>query len=372
MKVLVANWFSSRGGEEKHVFDTLSRLSTRTGLDLYVAAPGKSAWSRELSSLKGIKRINVSYASKLDLVSVLKLAWLLRRQRFDVVHVHGARAGWLVRLAALISGYRRVVWTMHLLIQDHISRQPGWSRRYYVNLERFLNRRTARIIAVSENLRKGILEFDSGLDGSRVVSVPNGIEPPSQPRPFDLRKNLGVSQTDTVVVAIGKLQREKGHDLLIRALAAIPANRRPHGAVAGTGMLKEELEKLSSSLGVAGNFHLMGYQDNVLGILEAADIFVMPSRYEGFPIALLEAMALGKPIIASAVNGIPEAIRDQVNGLLVPPEDDRALAEAIERLDGDRELAARLGMEARKTYSEYYTMERCCQRIEDVYAVLAA
>lgn len=372
MKVLVANWFSSRGGEEKHVYDVLARLAARGDLDLHVAAPARSPWSPELAALPGVRRIAVPFANKADLVSVARLARLMRRERYDVVHVHGARAGWLVRLAAWLAGCRKVVWTMHLLLQDHISRQPGWSKRFYVAIERFLNRRTARIIAVSESLRQGLLASDASLETARVVTVPNGIEPPRDPAPADLRGRIGARAGESIGLAVGKLQREKGHDILARALAALPAGSRTHAAVAGTGMLEEELRRLAASLGVSDRFHLLGFQSDVLGLLKAADYFVMPSRYEGFPIALLEAMALGKPIIAAAVNGIPEAIEDGVNGLLVPPGDERALAAAILRLAADPVEAARLGAAAAMAYRERYTLERCCERITDVYAGLAA
>lgn len=371
MKILVANWFSSRGGEEKHVFDTLTRFAAQGRHELWLAAPKRGPWARDLAGLKGCTWVDVPFSSKGDLRSVARLARLLRRERFDVVHVHGARAGWLLRLAALAAGCRKVVWTMHLLIQDHVSRQPGWTKRFYAALERYLNRRTARIIAVSDNLRKGLLTSDPRLDPARVITVANGIAAPNPPA-FPLKEKLGLRPSDRVGVAVGKLQREKGHDVAIRALAALPAEARPHLAVAGQGMLKEELRQLGESLGIAPWVHLMGYQDNVPGILQAAEFFLMPSRYEGFPIALLEAMALGKPIIAAAVNGIPEAIKHGENGLLFQSEDDRALAEAMRALDGDRKEAARLGANARRTYLDRYTLERCCGGIEEVYASLAA
>jgi glycosyltransferase involved in cell wall biosynthesis len=367
MKVLVANWFSSRGGEEKHVYDVLSHLAMRGDMELHVAAPSHSPWNRELSSLPGVRRFEIPFANKADIVSVALLARLMHRERYDIVHVHGARAGWLVRLAAIITGFNKVVWTMHLLIQDHISRQPGWSKRFYVAIERFLNRRTARIVAVSENLRQGLLASDPTLEQARIITVPNGIDPPSDPAPADLQGELGVGTNEKVGLAVGKLQREKGHDILIKALAVLPTENRPHAAVAGTGMLKEDLERLAAAQGVSNRFHLLGFQKNVLGLLKSADFFVMPSRYEGFPIALLEAMALGKPIIAAAVNGIPEAIQDGVNGLLVPPEDEKALAAAIERLVADPREAARLGAAASTTYRERYTLARCCERITEVY-----
>ena len=115
MKVLVANWFSTRGGEEKHVFDTVAHMSGVPGLRLFVAAPRTSPWAAELAALKGVTRYDIAFRAKGDLMSVLRLARLMRRERFDVVHAHGARAGWLTRLAAALAGQRNVVWTMHLL-----------------------------------------------------------------------------------------------------------------------------------------------------------------------------------------------------------------------------------------------------------------
>lgn len=372
MKVLVANWFSTRGGEEKHVYDTLTQLSGAPGMRIHVAAPRDCAWSTELDALPGLKRINIAFKTKADALSVLKLARLMRRERYDVVHAHGARAGWLTRLAAVMAGQHNVVWTMHLLILDHVSRQPGWTRGIYAGLERFLNRRTARIIAVSENLRQGLLASDPRLDPSRVVTVSNGIAPLRPAEGYPLKQSLGLAPKDRVGAMVGKLQREKGHDLAIRALYRLPAAERPHLAIIGQGMLRDELQKLAESQGVSQWVHFLGFQKQVPEILAAADFFLMPSRYEGFPIALLEAMALGKPIIAAAVNGIPEALRDGSNGLLIPADDPGALAEALRVLLSDPERARRLGLAAQETYREKFTLERCCESIRDVYARIAA
>lgn len=370
MKVLVANWLSSRGGEEKHVIDLATYLSVKPGVELFLAVPASSPWSAEIGSLPGKTVLDTRYSSKADLASILRLIRYLRRYRFDVVHVHGARAGWLVRLAAILVGYRRVIWSMHLLIRDHVSRQPSWTKGVYFAIERFLNRRTARIIAVSEDLRRGVLGTDPALDAATVITVANGISDPQPCEPALLpfpRTGSGL-----VCAAVGKLQHEKGHDVLIEAVALIPDAERPIAMIVGEGMLRGSLESRIRESGLESHVHLLGFQNNVIGLLTTADIYVMPSRYEGLPIALLEAMALGKPIVATAVNGIPEAIRDGENGLLVPSEDPAALAEALRRLGRDPALRRKLGDGARKSYLERYMPEHCFGAIYGIYAKLAA
>jgi glycosyltransferase involved in cell wall biosynthesis len=372
MKVLIANWLSTRGGEEKHVADLARYLSARGSVQAHLALPRSSVWWPELSTLPNLNLVDVAYASKLDVRSVWRVARLLRRGRFDLVHVHGARAGWLVRLAAILSGYRKVIWSMHLLIGDHVSRQPKWMRRWYAAIERFLNRRTALIIAVSGDLRDRLLKSDSRLDPAKVVSIPNGIPEPVQGEPVRREEIFPDGGFPLLCAAVGKLQPEKGHDVLIEALGRLPAGERPAAAIAGEGMLRGTLEKMIAKLGLGRHVRLLGFQSNVIGLLRSADVYIMPSRFEGLPIALLEAMALGKPIVATAVNGIPEAVIDGENGLLVPSEDPEALAKALRKLAADPELRAKLGRGAREAYARRFTQDICFGNILRTYETLAA
>lgn len=372
MKVLVCNRLSSRGGEEKHVVDLVRWLSAREDTETWLAAPLENPWSAELAALPRLRRLEARFATKGDLATVLRLFRALRRERFDAVHAHGARAGWLLRLAALLAGYRQVVWSMHLLIRDHVSRQAAWTRGIYAGIERFLNRRTDRIIAVSEDLRRGLLASDPGLDPSRVITVPNGIEDPGRPAPGALDRVLPGRNGSLVCVAVGKLQPEKGHDLLIEAVGRMPETDRPSALIVGEGVERPALEAGIRRLGLESKVKLLGFRPDVPALVAEADVYVMPSRFEGLPIALLEAMALGKAIVAAAVNGIPEAIQDGDNGLLVPREDPEALASALGRLSADAGLRGRLGRRARETWRERFTQETCFGEIRRVYAGLAA
>jgi glycosyltransferase involved in cell wall biosynthesis len=371
MKVLVANWLSTRGGEEKHVIELVQYLARKPGVEVFLAAPKPCAWMPELEALPNLTYLETPFASKLDLKSVLRLMGHLRKYRFDVVHVHGARAGWLVRLAAVLAGYRKVVWTMQLMIQDHVSRQPGWSRRFYFAIEAFLNRRTAIIIAVSEDLRRRLLKAQPSIDPEHVVAIHNAV---ADPRPAAGRPARSPERKPAEIrcVAVGKLQREKGHDVLIEALAQLPPEARPQADIIGEGMLRGELEELIRSKGLQGTVNLLGFQRNPAGMLADYDIFVMPSRYEGIPLAMLEAMAMELPVVGTAVNGIPEAIVDGDNGLLVPAEAAPALADAVRRLAEDSQLRLRLGRKARQTYLDAFTGEHIYGKIHGIYARLAA
>lgn len=369
MRVLLANWLSTRGGEEKHVIDLARYLCRQPEIEVTLAAPLNTPWETEIDRLTGLHRIEVPFRTKFDLVSIVSLMRLFRWEHFDVVHVHGARAGWLLRFAAILARFPRVVWSMHLLISDHVSRQPRWSRPFYGIVERFLNRRTALIVAVSHDLKRNLLLSDPQLDPARVVAIPNGIEEP----PFAESAAIGSGKASALIcLSIGKLQPEKGHDILIEAVFLLPPELRPTVLIVGEGYLRPRLEERISALSLQESVHLMGFRKDIPALLRSADFYVMPSRYEGLPIALLEAMALAKPIIATAVNGIPEAIKNGVSGLLVPPEDAQALADAIRCISENRGRRKALGAGARAAYLSGFTHDHCFGQIREAYALLAA
>jgi len=215
-------------------------------------------------------------------------------------------------------------------------------------------------VAVSETV-KALWCREDGISPARVLVVPNGVPDPleerhGQPPARDGGQRIG---------SVGRLSIEKGMDVLVRAFALV-AREVPHSelVIVGDGAEREALEALTKELSLTDHVQFLGQRADVWDQLARLDVFVLPSRSEGMPMALLEAMATALPVVSTAVGGIPEALVDGRNGLLVPAEDPKALAVAIVRVLGDRSLAERLGQAARSTFEQRYELSRMVEAYE--------
>jgi glycosyltransferase involved in cell wall biosynthesis len=190
-----------------------------------------------------------------------------------------------------------------------------------------------------------------------------------QARPREeVRRGLGLPPEARVVGLVARLDHwGKGHRELFAALAQLQESLPVQALIVGGGRRQGDMEKLAASLGIGGAVHFLGNRRDVPDLLGAMDIFVLPSHSEGVSLALLEAMAAGLPVIASAVGGLPEVIADGVNGLLIPPRDPGALAGALARLLAEPDLARRLGGQARRDVENYYSVERLVREVNGIY-----
>lgn len=269
--------------------------------------------------------------SDLDLGAVLGLARALRTAAVDLVHLHTGRATWLGGLAARLA-------RLPALTTRRMDREirPGLRTRL---VHRVLTRRTVAISsAVADCLRRG------GVPEDRIRLIPSAVEPadlvPTRSR-GELRAELGLAEGQSLVLALGSLVPRKGFDLLLAALARV---EHPPWmlAIAGDGPQRAALAAQAETLGIGARLRLLGRRTDVADLLAAADLVAMPSRREGLGVAALEAMAAGRPLVASAVGGLGEAVQDGASGLVVPPGDVGALTAALGRLLGEPALRATL------------------------------
>lgn len=209
-----------------------------------------------------------------------------------------------------------------------------------------------------------------------VAIVPNGADTRAfRPRPAaDARARLGLPAEGPIVSYVGKLVPRKGVDTLVEAMGLLA--RRPQGApllvAAGIGEMRDGLERQAAELGVADRIRFAGKvaHDDVGWWMAAGDVFVLPSLSEGLPTVVCEAMNCGRPVVATAVDGTPEIVRDGTTGLLVPPGDAPALAAALARLLDDPALARRMGEEALRIGQAEYTWEANARRMTGIYEAL--
>jgi glycosyltransferase involved in cell wall biosynthesis len=292
-------------------------------------------------------------------VTFARLVRLVRGLAPAIVHtqlqapnLYGRVAAWLARVPVVIATEQNVY--------------PHKRRRHIV-VERRLAAVTDVLVAVSRGVQQ-FLAAQLRIDPARIRVVPNGVAPvlESPASVAELRRR--VDGAGPVIATVASLTPKKGHEHLLRAVARLRA-RGVAAAVllAGDGPLRPQLEALAGELGLAESVQFLGNVPRAGDVLAVADLFVLPSLVEGMPLALLEAMSAGKAAIATSVGGIPEVIQPDVNGLLVPPADETALANAIARLLGSRELRQRFGAEARRTVERGYTEADCLHAIESIY-----
>jgi len=300
-----------------------------------------------------------------DVVAIARLARLFRRVRPDVVHLHTSHAHALGRVAARFGGRPAVV----------VSRRVDFSiyRRSFFGLNGLKYRSGVdRIVAVSAAV-KHVLERD-GLDPGGISVVRDAIDPNRVRKapPVDVRARLGLPATARIVLAVGALVGHKGQRHLVAAIPSIvAAHADARVVIAGEGKLRDDLTAQATALGVASRLSLPGYVDDVAGWFAAADVFVMPSVEEGLGSSVLDAMAAGVPIVGTTAGGIPEAVRDGTDGILVPPGDSPALATAINTLLSDRYRAHALAAEASKRVEAEFAVDRMVDETIAVYREVA-
>lgn len=304
-----------------------------------------------------------------DLQTLWRLIRLFRRERPAIVHTHTSKAGVLGRLAAWIAGVPVVVHTPHgHVFYGHFGRVRS---RVFLLVERLLALRTTRVIALTEAERDEHLQAGVGTNAQFAV-VPSGIEVERFKAVSGMRgrppEGFDCPPDALVVGSVGWLTPVKGHRVLIEALARLtPAHPRLYGMIVGSGELKEELEVLARQRGLGGLVRLLGERRDVPDCLAAMDIFVLPSLNEGMGRALIEAMAAGRPVVATRVGGIPAIVQDRRTGLLVPPSDHKALAEAIAELLDRPDWAKELGTAASERIGAQFGVAAMVRAIERVY-----
>ncbi len=324
----------------------------------------KPGWLEQKLRENGIPVTVLPLARKMDWRFVWRLARMARRRRYDVLHSHEFTMNVYVFLAGLLAR-RPTVATVH----GNLEYVRGRSRRRWIY--QLLTRLAGPMIAVSGETQRLLIE-GFGLPPQHLRVIPNGVELPAAAPTRETirqwRREMGLPEDAALVGMIGRLQPVKGPDLIVAAMPRLIA-RRPdvHLALAGQGDMRPALEETVRRLGLEKSVTFLGYREDVRERLAAFDVIVAPSRNEGLSLTVVEAMAAGRPVVATRVGGTPEAIDDGIAGLLVPPEDPAALADACARLLDEPELASRLGAGARARVESLFSRERMVDEYQELY-----
>lgn len=260
---------------------------------------------------------------------VKQLTKLFKQYQPDVVHTHSSKAGVLGRVAAGRAGCTATVHTPHTFafLFDNMFSAP--KRYLFKAIETHLAKRTARMIAVSEG-EAATMSAARVVANERVRVVPNGVDPAAwKTASATDRASIGVPVDAPMVLVAGLLNAAKGQDLAIDAIGKLDG---VHLVLAGHGEDQAALESQVKRLGLQARVHLLGWREDLAGLMAAADLLLLPSRWEGMPYVVLEAMAAGKPVLATRVDGARDLVQDGVNGALVDVGDCAGLAKGLGEL----------------------------------------
>lgn len=354
LRILHTEAATSFGGQEFCIYKEMIAMRNRGHHLEIVCQPGAELGDRLVLAGFTVHRIAMDGPANF-LRSVAFVHRLLRHDRFDVVNTHSRRDTVLAAIAARLAGTKLIVRTRHLA-------KPIGSLYAYTVLAH-------RVIAVSRYVRAQLLE--GGARPEKVATIHSPVDLPPVREGACVRRELGLPEDALVVGCVAVMRAEKGHADLIDAFLLIAA-RFPtaHLILVGDGMpVLAQLHARVAALGLASRVHFTGRRHDIGNVLKAFDVFALPTHREALGTVFVEAASMGVPVVGTAVGGVPETMQDGVTGLLVPPHNPAALAEALETLLANPDLRRQMGDAGRQLIRQYglFSPERTADQVERVY-----
>ena len=354
------------GGGERQLL-LLARYLHGSEFHFNFILPERGSFCDELERA-GLTYDIVAMQSKFSIGARSAVSTILKKSRTDLVHCHGARANWYGRAAAKGAGVGKIFCTVHNSLKNYP--YSAWRRRLYVMLERQTARLVTQWIAVSDAIRQDLIEYYK-LPPEKIEVVANGIDLKDlqvRKNREEVRRELRIESGTVVLLEVARMTHQKGHCFFLEAVARI-VHTLPNirCILAGDGPTRPLLERQAKELGIEQYVDFLGFRSDVADLLSAADLYVLPSISEGMPMGVLEAMALGCPVVASAVDGVPEVIQDRINGRLVPAADVTALARVLEELAVDPDMRDKLAQAGCESFQQHFTADRMAHRVGSLY-----
>jgi glycosyltransferase involved in cell wall biosynthesis len=376
---------ATTAGTGKHL-ETLLRGLDRDVFDVEVACPAvRDEWADKGDTrfVAKVRALNVPVHTVqmrsgikplADVVGLLRLYQLVRRGRYDVVHLHSSKAGFLGRLAAKMNGVK-TVYTPNGL---YFLRPGAWpTRRFFLLLEQLAGRLTDCLIAVSDSECRAVVETHT-IAASKVKTIPNAVECDDSFRPDPearrrIRAELGLGPDAFVIGTASRHSKQKDPLTLIRAARFI-LDGAPNSRFVWCGDGEKKLQSLVAArqVDVYAAFQFLGFRHDIQDVMNAFDVFVLSSVYEGLPYVVLEAMLLELPVVATDVVGNRDTVVDGETGVLVPPQQPKALAAAVLELAHDPERRRAMGRRGAQVVRERHAIAGMVAATQQVYRALAA
>lgn len=361
-RILFVSTSTTVGGAEKTLYALATLLDPRKNKVCGVVSLKKEGHYAERLRAQGVKVETLSVSRAPGPADARRLAKIIDRERPDLVHALMYQAIQLARLAK-----KRASHSFKLVSSPRVNyRSRSWLT---LLVDRWLKERDDLLIAECDASRDFLVE-KLGYSPAKVMTVRNGVEiagwPASKIDRQKRRMELRLGAGDVLVGAIGRLDAQKGFSTLIEAMALLKETNI-RCAIIGEGPERARLQGLIRKHHLEKSVWMIGERQEIPTWLSAFDVYCLPSLWEGLPNSLLEAMALGLPVVASKVDGVPEAVSHGKDGVLVPPSKPRALADTLAHLGADAELREVLGRAAQKTISERFTLRRMLEEYEQAY-----
>lgn len=363
-RVLYVIWSLETGGAEQVV------AALATGLDTQRFEPMVCClnWEGKLAPFvkeKGIPVFSLDKKKGFDFGVALRLKRLLQRESIDIVHTHLWTSNFWGRIAAVLAGTPVIVTTEHNI--------DVWKSWYHFVLDRLLARFTSRVVYVSDSVMDFYMD-KTGVQPPQGQRIYNGIDTTRFREEVDtqpLRQELGLSPQAQVISTIGRLVPQKGHRIFIDTMKRVH-ERCPQavGLIVGEGECRQDLEDYNREQGTEDAVVLTGLRQDIAQILHLSDLFVLSSFREGFPITILEAMAVGRPCVVTDVGGNREAVDSGTTGFVTPAGDPQALADPIVRLLESEETRALMADQARQRIDRLFSIEAMVSQTEALYEQL--
>ena len=290
----------------------------------------------------------------------------MKKNKYDLIETFTPHSNLLGLPVAWLAGIPVRVGSHHGKIEDSPFWLP-WVHGKLVN-----SRIVTCLVAVSNQVKDYALSREH-ITEKKVKVILNGINLPQKAISMksirmEIQNAMRLNEDCKFILSVGRLTRQKGHSYLLDAIPYV-LEKFPNAvfAIAGDGYLLDTLEKKSEQLEIDTNLLFLGLRDDVAHLMIAADIFVLPSLWEGLPIAMLEAMSFGLPVIATQVEGIEDAIENEINGLVIPPKNSQLLAGAIIRLLDNPGEAVKVGRAGREQVFSHHSVGQMCESYEDLF-----
>jgi glycosyltransferase involved in cell wall biosynthesis len=355
-KILHTEWSMAWGGQEIRILQEAVAFLNQGHQISILAQPGSDLEKRAQEA--GIKVFTMLLRNAFDPLAIVKLMRLFKKERFHVVNTHSSVDSWVASLAGKWAGVPVLVRTRHISVP---AKTHSLNKVYSL---------PDVVITTGEQIRQTLIK-GYHLPEDHVFSIPTGVDTDRFfPRPpdFTLKKELGLPEDALVITLVALLRSQKRHELVI---AAAPAILEKYPQVrflfVGEGPRRNRIEEELRRHRLEPFFLLTGHRNDIPEILSITDIGLISSEAEGVPQFLLQAMAMARPMVATRVGDIPGIIESGINGLLIPPEDPQALAEAVIRFLDDKACAAQMGQQARELIAGKYTAAQMAKQVYEVY-----
>ena len=307
-----------------------------------------------------------------DISAFLSLYKLFKKEDFTIIHTHSSKAGLLARLAAVLNKTPIVIHTIHgFAFNDFMN---ALKKNFFIYVEKLLAKWTDVLITVSNLNKKKIIDLNIAHE-NKIKNIYSGIDLSlfTNKRNDDFRKELNLENDHLLLGSVGRLSDQKDPITMIEAFGIISKPfPNAHLALVGDGELKGKILEKIDKLKLNGKVHLIGNKNNPWSVYHSMDLFIMSSIYEGLGRSITEALSCGVPVVCTDVEGVPEIVRDNITGILVPPKDANKLADGIIRTLNDMETAKKMAEEGRRFVKDNFDVNKMVNDIDSLYNTLTS